>query len=155
MPYTAKDCPPDIKKLPKADRDAWIGAFNGAYDFATKKKRKDPEAYAFAVANASLHKRGYAKKNGKWMKNEYRMPSMMNEDLGMDSTEGEIGAAQPLALLGFHGRLHRMYRTDRKDKDEIERLHGVVVRMLPNRGLKHTDRDELDNRGVDIFAKMN
>lgn len=70
MPYTAKNAPSYVKRMPSKQRDAWVKVWNSAYDHAValpaseqKKKLKNfdgkktieqnAEAYAFAVANAA------------------------------------------------------------------------------------------------------
>jgi len=70
MPYTAKNAPDYVKRMPGKQRDTWIKVWNSAYDHAVampaseqKKKLKNydakktveqnAEAYAFAVANAA------------------------------------------------------------------------------------------------------
>jgi len=70
MPFTAKNAPDYVKRMPGKQRDAWVKVWNSAYDHAvampaSEQKKKltnfDPkktveqnaEAYAFAVANAA------------------------------------------------------------------------------------------------------
>lgn len=77
MPYSKANPPKHVGKLPEAAMALWIGAFNGAYDFAKNKPEKDREAYANQVAWSALKKNGWGKSgSGAWVKNKSEIVEM-------------------------------------------------------------------------------
>jgi len=66
MPYkSVNDLPDAVKKLPQKARDAWMKAFNAAYE------QYNDDGKAAAVAWSTVQKMGYVKKGDKWVKAEY------------------------------------------------------------------------------------
>lgn len=81
MPYTSNSAPDWVKELPAKLKDAWIAAFNAAFE-----EYKD-DGKASAVANAQLSKMG-EKKDGKWIMKEGK--SALIEDFAGESKPVKI-----------------------------------------------------------------
>lgn len=65
MPYSGvsdKNLPDNVKKMSSKMKKIWVSSFNSAFDSATEKGEKDPEAYAFKVANSAVKKASNKKK---------------------------------------------------------------------------------------------
>lgn len=66
MPYKLSNPPKRIEGLPKDAKEAWIKAYNSAWE--SYKEDKDREAKSNATAWSQIKKMGYEKKDGEWSK---------------------------------------------------------------------------------------
>lgn len=133
MPYST---PPDyVDGLPSSVQQAWMKAWNNAYQYAKKKGMDDPEGYAFSVANSVANKRGYRRKNGKWVKTE---ATELPETLTINTPDYQVMGATTFQLVSFHGRLHGMMKKGNED-DRVVKMHDLVTDLLRMRGVSHKD----------------
>lgn len=136
MPFST---PPDyVSGLPNSVQQAWMKAFNSAYAYAKKNGMDDPDGYAYAVANSVANKRGYRRKNGKWVKQSTDHDDTLPETLTINTPHYQVPGATTYQLVTFHARLHRMMNDD-EDDERIDKMHGLVVDILRNRGVSHND----------------
>ncbi len=61
MPYTKKNLPDWVKRMPSHAQDIWMGAFNSSF-------KKYGEKRAFKIAISAVKKAGFRKKGDKWSK---------------------------------------------------------------------------------------
>lgn len=122
MPYSKiSDLPPSVKKKSQKTQRKWMATFNSAHAYATKRGLKDPEAYAFAVANAAI-----------------KGEEAIGGGLTINTPGYMVVAADTLNLVGFHGRLHNAMKGDETNID-LQRMHDLVAMMLDVRGVSHKD----------------
>ncbi len=120
MPYNSnQDLPVSIQKLPQSVQSKWRDAFNSAYVYALKHNLKNPEAYAFAVADAMLKKLGYRFVDGKWVRKN-------------ESTEHpENDLAEQDVILSSTRELCEAYRSQESPSDR-----EILSMFLSLRGIK-------------------
>lgn len=131
MPYSAP--PAYTNGLPQDVRRAWTSAFNSAYAYAKKKGMKNPEGYAFAVANKVAADKGWHRKDGKWSKS----PGESLETLTLNTPSYQVVGATTHQLITFHGRLHAMMNGN--NGEGAADMHDFVAGLLAIRGVRHKD----------------
>jgi len=137
MPYSTP--PAYVDGLPKDVQNAWMKAWNNAYSYAKKHGMDDPEGYAFSVANSVANKRGYTRKDGKWIKQSADHDNTIPETLSLDTPDYQVMGATTWQLVTFHSRLHKMLKNNEDEDGRVAKMHSLVSDLLKMRGVSVGD----------------